>query len=125
MSTGKWNVDSLKEYIDDKLAHVKEANKDALTIFTTEVQRRLGELNGEAARLAKMQETYYPRQVAEPRHAQHDKDIKDLQLDRALLAGKASQNSFLIVLFFSVIGLLTSLCGLALSVTLAIRLFLL
>lgn len=57
---------TLKEHIEKILALEKENNDKALKLATTELARRLEALNGEAGRLNKMQETYYPRQVAEP-----------------------------------------------------------
>lgn len=103
----------LREYFEMMIAAAKESSEKALIIARDELARRLDTLNGEAGRLSKMQETYYPRQVAEPAIEQIQKDVNDLQLTRALLDGKANQNSFYVTLFFSVVGLLVGFCGLA------------
>jgi hypothetical protein len=113
----------LKEYFEKMIALAKEAGSDALKIASDELARRLDALNGEAGRLANMQETYYPRQVAEPRLDQLAKDIRELQLSKAMLDGKASQTSFYIALVISLIGMLLSFCGLLIAITsIALRL---
>lgn len=87
---------SLKEYFENILALEKQNNEKALKLATAELARRLEALNGEAGRLNKMQETYYPRQVAEPRLEQIEKELRELQIFKAIAVSKASRDSVII-----------------------------
>lgn len=108
---------TLKEYFEKVIEAEKDSQDKALKIATVELARRLEALNGEAGRLNKMQETYYPRQVAEPRLDQIEKEIRELQIFKAVLDNKASKDSVNRIQIMSIVGLLLS------AVSLILRLF--
>jgi hypothetical protein len=67
-----------------------EGMKGALTLQTSEYQRRLDLLNGEAERLRQMQETYLPRETYESKHELLDIKIQNVQKFQWIAVGIAS-----------------------------------
>jgi lipid II:glycine glycyltransferase (peptidoglycan interpeptide bridge formation enzyme) len=104
----------LKEYFEKLIELEKDNNDKALKIATVELARRLEALNGEAGRLNKMQETYYPRQVAEPRFEQIEKEIKELIIFKAIAANKASKDSVTVAHVGMAVSLIVGLLSLVL-----------
>src|SRR5467141_963321 len=69
-------IDALEKVIMARM----DAGALALSIQTREFERRLGELNGEQARLAKDRERYLPREM-------FDQSAKDMNNWRTLVEG--------------------------------------
>ena len=105
--TKKDGVD-LKYYIE-KLLDEKEK---ALILQSKELSRRLDALNGEAARLATMQRTYIPREVADTRICSLEDKLDALESWKDRQEGKASQSSVLIAYAISLIGIILGVVGL-------------
>ena len=96
------NTVSLKEYFDKSMIYIKDAiestkvtNELALGLARTESIKNFEFLSSIMSRV--------------------ESSVKDLEISRAALAGKASQNSVLLALAGTAFGLLLSSCGLFLS----------
>jgi len=110
---------NLKEYVDKEVVHLKEL---------IEVNKRLADSKFESAQIAinKAEEAQGLRNIAQNEWRQQSKDqtstyatrenvekmsvdIKDLQLNQANLAGKASQSSFILTLALSLVGVVIAI----------------
>jgi len=65
-----------------------KARDQALTIQTTELHRRLTDLNGEAERLRKMQAEYVPRETYYSEREKLAKDIEEIKAWKNNMAGR-------------------------------------
>ena len=68
-------INHLKELLEVKL----ESAEKALTLQAKEYERRLADLNGEAARLMEMQSKYLPRETYEIQHRELQSKIETNQ----------------------------------------------
>jgi hypothetical protein len=85
MENEKENIGNYK-LLKAELKHLKEINKKtdkARKLQAKEYKRRLKELNGEAARLRSMQETYAPREVYEAKvkeiEEKHERKVQEIE----------------------------------------------
>jgi len=119
---------TLKEFIErifverEKQLQLHFRNSEnALVLSKLELDKRLNELNNLRTEYTKdrmndnhsflHQETYYDKMTS------LDKDIKDLQLSKASLEGKASQQSVTRVTIISLAGLFISLIGILIAIS--------
>ena len=96
---------SLKEYFEEKFCALDRA----LELQAGEYSRRLEGLNHEARQLKDMQSTYVPRETYDNYVKTMQETVRNLELSRAELSGKASQKSLNFTMIASIIGLLISL----------------
>ena len=118
---------TLKEFIERIFAEREKQlqlhfrnSENALVLSKLELDKRLNELNNLRAEYTKdrmddnttflRQETYYDKMIS------IDKDIKDLQLSKASLEGKASQQSVTRVTIISLAGLFIALIGIIIAI---------
>ena len=118
---------TLKEFIERIFAEREKQlqlhfrnSENALILSKLELDKRLNELNNLRAEYTKdrmddnttflRQETYYDKMIS------LDKDIKDLQLSKASLEGKASQTSVTRVTIISLAGLFIALIGMIIAI---------
>ena len=118
---------TLKEFIERIFAERENQlqlhfrnSENALVLSKLELDKRLNELNNLRAEYTKdrmddnttflRQETYYDKMIS------IDKDIKDLQLSKASLEGKASQQSVTRVTIISLAGLFIALIGIIIAI---------
>jgi hypothetical protein len=118
---------TLKEFIERIFAEREKQlqlhfrnSENALILSKLELDKRLNELNNLRAEYTKdrmddnttflRQETYYDKMIS------LDKDIKDLQLSKAALEGKASQTSVTRVTIISLAGLFIALIGIIIAI---------
>ena len=118
---------TLKEFIERIFAERENQlqlhfrnSENALVLSKLELDKRLNELNNLRAEYTKdrmddnttflRQETYYDKMIS------IDKDIKDLQLSKAALEGKASQTSVNRVTIISLAGLFIALIGIIIAI---------
>ena len=119
---------TLKEFIERIFAEREKQlqlhfrnSENALILSKLELDKRLNELNNLRAEYTKdrmddnttflRQETYYDKMIS------LDKDIKDLQLSKASLEGKASQTSVTRVTIMSLAGLFIALIGIIIAIS--------
>jgi hypothetical protein len=119
---------TLKEFIERIFAEREKQlqlhfinSENALILSKLELDKRLNELNNLRTEYTKdrmndnhsflRQETYYDKMTS------LDKDIKDLQLSKASLEGKASQQSVTRVTIISLAGLFISLIGILIAIS--------
>jgi hypothetical protein len=119
---------TLKEFIERIFAEREKQlqlhfrnSENALILSKLELDKRLNELNNLRAEYTKdrmddnttflRQETYYDKMIS------LDKDIKDLQLSKASLEGKASQTSVTRVTIISLAGLFIALIGIIIAIS--------
>jgi hypothetical protein len=103
---------SLKEYFERILAENKQSMADALAIRTSETDRRLEFLNGEAGRLKEMQTTYLLRKEYEIYHEQLVKDVRTLENFKLIMDTKASQSSVNWAYAIAIISIILTLIAL-------------
>jgi hypothetical protein len=118
---------TLKEFIERIFAEREKQlqlhfrnSENALILSKLELDKRLNELNNLRAEYTKdrmddnttflRQVTYYDKMIS------LDKDIKDLQLSKAALEGKASQTSVTRVTIISLAGLFIALIGIIIAI---------
>jgi len=118
---------TLKEFIERIFAEREKQlqlhfrnSENALILSKLELDKRLNELNNLRAEYTKdrmddnttflRQETYYDKMIS------LDKEIKDLQLSKASLEGKASQTSVTRVTIISLAGLFIALIGIIIAI---------
>ena len=118
---------TLKEFIERIFAERENQlqlhfrnSENALILSKLELDKRLNELNNLRAEYTKdrmddnttflRQVTYYDKMIS------LDKDIKDLQLSKAALEGKASQTSVNRVTIISLAGLFIALIGIIIAI---------
>ena len=118
---------TLKEFIERIFAEREKQlqlhfrnSENALILSKLELDKRLNELNNLRAEYTKdrmddnatflRQVTYYDKMIS------LDKDIKDLQLSKAALEGKASQTSVTRVTIISLAGLFIALIGMIIAI---------
>jgi len=106
---------SLKEYFEKVFAVEKEATAKALKLQSSENNRRLDLLNGEATRLVAMQATYLPRETHDLQYKVLADKVNSLELSRAEIKGKADQTTVNITLTIAVIGLILSAIGIIIA----------
>lgn len=99
---------SLREYFDMRLGHI-ESN---ITTAKAEMDRRLDGMNEFREQLRVQEQTYMPRKEVESSMAAVNSDIRMLRESRAVLEGKASQNSMYVSLLFAAAGLSLSIISL-------------
>jgi poly-D-alanine transfer protein DltD len=119
---------TLKEFIERIFAEREKQlqlhfinSENALILSKLELDKRLNELNNLRTEYTKdrmndnhfflRQETYYDKMTS------LDKDIKDLQLSKASLEGKASQQSVTRVTIIALAGLFISLIGILIAIS--------
>jgi|GEM_PF-2898242 hypothetical protein len=119
---------TLKEFIERIFAEREKQlqlhfrnSENALILSKLELDKKLNELNNLRAEYTKdrmddnttflRQETYYDKMIS------LDKDIKDLQLSKASLEGKASQTSVTRVTIISLAGLFIALIGIIIAIS--------
>ena len=119
---------TLKEFIERIFAEREKQlqlhfrnSENALILSKLELDKRLNELNNLRAEYTKdrmddnttflRQGTYYDKMIS------LDKDIKDLQLSKASLEGKASQTSVTRVTIISLAGLFIALIGIIIAIS--------
>jgi len=119
---------TLKEFIERIFAEREKQlqlhfrnSENALILSKLELDKRLNELNNLRAEYTKdrmddnttflRQETYYDKMIS------LDKEIKDLQLSKASLEGKASQTSVTRVTIISLAGLFIALIGIIIAIS--------
>jgi hypothetical protein len=119
---------TLKEFIERIFAEREKQlqlhfrnSENALILSKLELDKRLNELNNLRTEYTKdrtndnhsflRQETFYDKMTS------LDKDIKDLQLSKASLEGKASQQSVTRVTIISLAGLFISLIGILIAIS--------
>ena len=119
---------TLKEFIERIFAEREKQlqlhfrnSENALILSKLELDKRLNELNNLRAEYTKdrmddnttflRQGTYYDKMIS------LDKDIKDLQLSKASLEGKASQTSVTRVTIISLAGLFIALIGIIIEIS--------
>ena len=119
---------TLKEFIERIFAEREKQlqlhfrnSENALILSKLELDKRLNELNNLRAEYTKdrmddnttflRQGTYYDKMIS------LDKDIKDLQLSKAALEGKASQTSVTRVTIISLAGLFIALIGIIIEIS--------
>jgi len=119
---------TLKEFIERIFAEREKQlqlhfrnSENALILSKLELDKRLNELNNLRAEYTKdrmddnttflRQETYYDKMIS------LDKDIKDLQLSKASLEGKASQTSVTRVTIISLAGLFIASIGIIIAIS--------
>lgn len=102
---------TLREFIELKF----DLLDTALKLQAKEYERRLEELNHEAARLKSSQSISVSREFFDAKHEDIQKQVDELKLSRAILQGKADQKSVIIVGLLGGISVLISLITLLLT----------
>jgi len=77
-----------REATRERIDLLMGAAKEALSIQTGELARRLGDLNGEAARLRAIQAEYIPRETYYAKHDDMAKAIVALQVAQSNIIGR-------------------------------------
>lgn len=106
---------SFKEHFEKVIELHQIANERALKIAGDELARRLEDLNGEQARIAKIQETYIPRQVGEPRFEGLEKTVRLLETKQAIVDSKAAAWLVWVGLFFTAASFFLSILGVTIT----------
>jgi hypothetical protein len=108
MATGevmtKENV-SLRDHFESRLTSLEKATE----VAKKEMDRRLDSMNEFREQLRKQEGTFLTKENYEPRHEALAQQIKELQLDRARVEGKASITSVYISYALSIISILLAL----------------
>ena len=115
-----WNDGvSLKEYLcqrlddlEEKIKVMFEANKIALDKADIKMDARLTLMNEFREQMKDQTNKFITRSEHRPIEKRFESNIKQLELSRAMLEGKASQSSLMITTIISFIGLLIGLAGL-------------
>ena len=102
---------TLKDYIDDSIANIKESVK----IAYASMEKRLEGMNEFRDTLRDQASKFITRLEMEAKFEVIQKQVDELRLSKATLEGKASQTSVMIALVFSIIGLAIGLIGLFLK----------
>lgn len=106
------NLVSLREYVDLRFGQVeKEVLKAerAMTLRLEGMNEFRDTLKDQASRFVTREETSLMLKPLEKAIGEHDDEIRDLQLTRSELAGKASQTTMTVTLFISLAGLVLSI----------------
>lgn len=113
---------SLKEYfcqridaLDVKITTILEMNQEAVDKAEKTVNTRLEGMNEFRNQLSAQATTFVTKKEVELIVDRIDGEIKKLEINKALLEGKASQQSLTITAIISLLGLLTGFASLALN----------
>jgi len=101
-----WNIETIKEYFNNKL----KALSRALKLQAKEYKRRLKDLNGEAKRLRDIQEQYIPREVFDRVIGDLQEKVIKMQLWISNQEGKAARSQLI-----AIISVIVSIIAIGLS----------
>ena len=135
---------TLKEFFQDSVEHVRDdvvhlrelmderskASDNALDIATTEIHRRLDDLNHSAARLEAVRDELVSKEVYEARHSEiilrlntSDRELSAISLWRAgleALAGKGKDTAAKALAVSIIVGIITS-AGTIIGIIIALK----
>lgn len=110
---------SLREYVDLQVAHIdqvmalgKAAAEASIGVYREDLDRRLDAMNELRDQINTERNRYVTRDAFEAHATSVAKDLRDVQQFMARSEGKASQNSVMIALALSIIGLALAAVGL-------------
>ena len=108
----------LKEYIETRLNYLEkiqdereQSSKEALNLARKESDIHFDKLNGEYSRIDKVIASTLPREVYQTQHDNLCNRVKDLELNRAELSGKANQSSVDKAMILSFISVAIAIIG--------------
>ncbi len=91
------------ELLKREMALLFDSKELALKVQTKELERRLYDLNGEAARLKSMQISYLPREKFEDYVIRVDSDINELKAFKSQIKGTLTGISIMVSLITAII----------------------
>lgn len=112
MSAEHSDIITLKEYFDIRY----QAMERAVDKASASMEKRLEGMNEFRSQLKEQASRFITREEMQATFKSMSEDIKSLNQSRAVLEGKASQNSVVGAFIFSAIGLLMGIIGIVISV---------